>query len=524
MMQLPDDAVLLAYLDGELDPQARKRLEKQLEGSWELRTRLAALERDIAACMTILNTAPQPGFAPADEVWRELETRLTPPAGQGTRRWMLAASLVLAGGLAAYLGLVRAPAVSAAELVARAADVEARTLQQVTRPVVHRKMRVRRLTARETRSVDWEVWTDPRSGLTHEQPDPSSENRALLGKLRLVMDQNRLDSRRPLSPQAWAAWRRGVKPSEERVEKAPGTVSIQTRLGAPEGESALVAARLTLRSSDWTPVSQEFTLNETEGQSTFEIEETSSAVVAFQSLPVGMFEPEAVPPAVHSASAPSGVEQQAPASLEREDPAQAEALLTSLLAANMALHKASLCGQVPLPELSISDGRVDVRGTVRTPEHKLQLLSAFGDIPLLRLDLQLDLSPAPAKAAVARFETGRFTEAQAAGLESMLSAIRTDALAMAWHIENAPEVALEEEPLRRVLEEHRVALKANLAEAAAQIQSSGPGRIVLPIPPGGNVRDRLLALASAASRLCADPSLSMEDLRATLLALSVSAE
>ena len=524
-MQLPDDAVLLAYLDGELEPAARKRLEKQLEGSWELRSRLAALERDIATCMAILNDAPQPGFAPADEVWRELETRLTPPAGQSTRRWMLAASLVLAGGLAAYLGLVRAPAVSAAELVARAADVEARTLQQVTRPVVHRKMRVRRLTARETRSVDWEVWTEPRSGLTHEQADPSSENRALLGKLRLVMDQNRLDSRRPLSPQAWAEWRRGVNPREERVEKAQGMISIQTRLGAPAGASSLVAARLTLRASDWTPVAQEFTLSEAEGQSTFEIQETSSAVVAFQSLPVGMFEPETAAPAVHRASA-AAAEEQPPVApgLERGDHAHAEELLASLLAANMALHKASLCGQVPLPELSIADGRVDVRGAVRTPEHKLQLLSAFGDIPLLRLDLQLDLSAAPAESTVARFASGRFTEAQAAGLESMLSAIRTDALALAWHIENAPEGALEQEPLRRALEEHRAALKANLAEAAAQIQSSGPGRVVLPALPGGSLRDRLLALASAASRLCADPSLSIEDLRATLLALSVSAE
>lgn len=68
---------LMRYLDGELSPEERARVERALEASTELRRELAVF-RTLKAELHDLRV---PGAAPEDSVWDQVSARVARPVG-----------------------------------------------------------------------------------------------------------------------------------------------------------------------------------------------------------------------------------------------------------------------------------------------------------------------------------------------------------------------------------------------------------------------------------------------------------
>lgn len=467
-MRLPGDEELIAYLDGELPHARREEIRRLLEASWEARNRLAALERDIQFYMDATAQTHQPSLPAEDRVWETIAPRLAQkPRGWHWRKLGLTGAIAAAVLIGAMVRLGSPPAISAAEALARAGRAEAAAVARIHAPVVHRTLRVRRTVPGrvETQSAVWEVWRA--EGASRVRHWTRSGDQRVVDRVREVLRQGRMDSDEPLSAAAYAAWRRQCDPQLERVELGREEVVVQTGRAGHEG---LVQASLTLHGGDWRPVAQHLTVQTDEGTERIELREMEFRVLAYDSLPRNFFASAVtvIPPVI----VPRPPEAAPEPMVELVPAADREALIASALQAQAALHRIGECGSRYLEIVLEAADRVDVRGTVPAAERKAGVMDALGELPLLRLDVQVADIGNEAVSPQRISDRLAMTEAEAISLLALLRAITSDAEALRRHtsglhaVEVASAHALLRTPFEKAVREHLTALRTNLAEAA----------------------------------------------------------
>ncbi|MCI0719647.1 MAG: zf-HC2 domain-containing protein [Acidobacteria bacterium] len=341
------------------------------------------------------------------------------------------ASAVLLGCLILFWVVARfnqVTPVSANQLLEQATEAQLREVRSVSQPVVYQKLRVRRIEAvpRQDDSLTWEIWNNPsgegrvrqrvkdsqgqrfidlpqgsagaeagshspgqlqskKANVALERQPESSALPPLLQVLEQVFRANHMDWRAPLSPAAYAAWRRSVRGKDEEVveTKLPDgnrALALTTTAAGPLPVDAIVKAELVVRAQDWHPVQQSLRVQGENGPRDYELVETQFQVIALNSLPPSIF------PDVNFPQAPLPLPQ-SPRAPTIATPT-AEELMTAEMEAQFALHRLQACRLDPIEVAQDPTGAVEVRGLVRTSERKEELQAALHTVPLLRLKLQ----------------------------------------------------------------------------------------------------------------------------------------
>ncbi|MBI4903329.1 MAG: hypothetical protein HY820_06830 [Acidobacteria bacterium] len=490
-MRTPAEEQLMAYLDGELSPEARADMECRLAASWELRARLAELQRDVE--FYVRETVFQPAvLPPEDVVWRQLQQRVrsmpvtSTPAPPGWRRVVTIGGIAAAVAAVLLLQLPNRPAATADELLERARRAESVESDAVLRPVVHRRLRVRHTSAgrQAAQSVVWDVWRASRpERMRHHTSNGSAP---LVEQLRAVFARSGMDPDRPLSAAVFSQWcrlRQTAGAQVRRTSLQDGREGVVVRAQpAPGGGDSVVSSALTLRTADWRPVAQELTVKTNAGTERYEIDEMEYHLLSYDSMPPDFFQH---PPATASAPAVEAVVLPQPTVLEpapslpEPQPADPADLLRTALVAHLSAHRAGLCTGTPRPG-----------GLSRAIVERLRL-----------------------------------PEAQTISLASLLEAIAGDAGALRRHIDgySALEITAASAELRaqfrRILEEHLAALRSNLKQAAALLVVTDAQPVSA--GPPSDWHGAVLALTLEIEQLA---SLPPEQVAARLLHLSRQAE
>jgi hypothetical protein len=401
---LPSDGELIAYLDGQLPPERRREVRGLLENSWELRSRLADIERDtkcyVDACadeFAALLPSPTDTWAAIRAKQGEL-SRHAPPAGTvGLRElppvtvvrhpaWRWAASLGAAAVLAGivFFFSIRPEALSAAAILERGHAIESSALRTQASPVLHQT-----LVARKGRqSASWQIWRAPTRARYAERVDGTQ---ATVRELKSVLEENHMDPQRPLSAGAYREWREHVPIQREQVTDAETqggdkAYRIETTVARAGGVRAILSSRLLMRRSDWHPVAQQLTVRTPDGDEQFEISETASEVVAFEALSASVFA-EAAPAIVAGTARPSIAQLPSPPLPEIPLPTRAQ-IVSAEVKALYALHRMQACSGEQI-DVEASAKGVRVHGLVETKARKRELAAGLAGLEerLLSVDL-----------------------------------------------------------------------------------------------------------------------------------------
>ncbi|HVN77606.1 MAG TPA: hypothetical protein VMW38_01280 [Terriglobia bacterium] len=466
---LPDDAELLAYLDGEVTTERHAEIEVLNEESWEIRLRLAELVRDVetyteASSQLVPQEIPpfervwkgpplEVGYAQAEKLGRIPPSKRSPSKSAGVTpfsQWLgslthsLSPTVSLAAALAVLIVVVAvflirissAPPVSAKELLKRTITAEEQRIHIVTAPVIYQKLRVHRkssLTAHED-AATWEIWNDashnrftqrvesasgayfvphqgespvapgnssvrgepkPASVGGQDKTSPPSNSKELnselsglppvLSELNQVYQANRMDQRRPLSPEAFEAWQSHARRRIDQVEEVETSDGLKEYVltsepSGPFTENAIVRGQILVRVTDWHPVEQRLRVQGVQGIQDFQVTESRFQVVALNTLDPAIF--------ASLMPAPSGaVDVSAPATplIVSPDPAD---LLAAEIEAHYALHRVKACLGESIEVVPVAKGRIEVRGLAASAEQKEKLIGELRRVPFVTMRLQ----------------------------------------------------------------------------------------------------------------------------------------
>ncbi|MCI0623273.1 MAG: zf-HC2 domain-containing protein, partial [Acidobacteria bacterium] len=400
----PSEDELLFYLDGETDASSNARVEAHLKSCWACRVKREKMDRLISAFMesrkaslgSCSNAPPGVLFRLETQLDRLDSEMVRPPLfsrmldslrqtyalSHLSLRWVM----LVAASVCVLLVLIRlssAPSVSAKEVLERSERAQAQRIRQVPTPVIYQKVRVRRssLAARPEETVTWETWSDrkgnrfrqrvedatgprfvplrtnqPKSlhsnsplakgarGLSSTDAEPSSLP-PVLAELQQILEANRIDPQRPLSPAAYATWRSSIQTrseevSETQLPEGEKALTIRTEVAGPFAPNSIVEAEYMVRVEDWHPVTQRFRVQREKGIQSFELTETAFQVLALNTLPAAIF-------ADLSPPAPPKVIPQESIAPSTHAPSTAE-LLAAEIEAHYALHRVKACLGEPI--------------------------------------------------------------------------------------------------------------------------------------------------------------------------------
>ncbi len=428
-MKKPDEAELLAWLDGDLGPERREEIQQQLAADWELRTTLAQLERRIGKYVEATRHQSPVEIEPFEDFWRDLSPHLddlstpqTPVLRRALTRlrslrmpqlsgWRLAGvfavTLLITTGLLIYLSLsTRVRTVSAEELLQRSMRGEDLRLKQLPEPVVYRKLWVKRIGSDEPLTL--ESWNDPqrkqfRQRVADKQGRQflrAEETPAIIAELEQIFRANHFDPQQPLSAAAFTAWRSSIRTKAETVNEQalPGSnhndgLELVTIAQESYGVNTITMASLLVRKSDWHAMALQFKVQGQGEIRAYELSETAYEVLPLQALTV--FADLAATPSASSAPRPSPSRLPAVvASLPTPSltPAvtlpSAAALQEAEVTALFILYqlKADLGEQIEV--LHDANRQLIVRGLIETEARKQQLNEALRAVPFAILNLQ----------------------------------------------------------------------------------------------------------------------------------------
>jgi hypothetical protein len=207
------------------------------------------------------------------------------------RRWHLRFALPVAASLLTIVGIFygvaqfnHIPTVSAQEILRRASEEEIHHIAQVTKPVLHRKVRVaRRATSSRADAVTWETWNDQENHRfvqrvtdTDRDSSPTQEytnqpGSLLLTELQAVFRQNGYDANNPLSSESHERWRNSLTNRSEEVVEASlpagdAALVVKTEASGPHSPQSIIQAELVVRTGDWHPVEQRLRVQGHEAQ------------------------------------------------------------------------------------------------------------------------------------------------------------------------------------------------------------------------------------------------------------------
>jgi hypothetical protein len=287
--------------------------------------------------------------------------------------------------------------VSAQELLQRTTQAEAASLRSVGEPVVYRKIQLKRSGSPE--AVLWESWNDARhqqfrqrvadqQGLrflrTNEKTTP-----ALIAELEPLLRANHFDLQHPLSPAAFAEWRKTLAAKTETVVAQGHEWKLTTVASPPLAVNAIAEASLVVRRSDWHAVALHLKVQGENELREYVLSELAYEVLPLQALTVFADLPPTPLPTSSPTSAPKDSPAVVTASLAPTLPLPSLAALQAAeVEALYALHqaKADLGEQI---EVVREDGRqVVVRGLVQTAPRKEELLQLLRRIPFVSPNIQ----------------------------------------------------------------------------------------------------------------------------------------
>ena len=398
----PEDAELLAYLDGQLDAGRRAQIDRALASSWDLRTRLAEIERDVEAFVRA--APPEPDWEVPDFGELQEHVRIAPGSSAREWNWWRAGAVAVACALALVTFRIAVPpAVSAQEILARTVKAEARNAMEarVASPVVYRKLRVRKAARPpfQPGSALWEVWRPVGSNRFHESVSGEGGGAGVFAEFEQVCAANRLDRGRPLSAAAYSDWiaRSGARWTKAGREDLAGggRASVLTTVRNDAAPKGIVEASLLVRESDWHPVAERVKVRDGQDTADFEVVEEAFKLVAMASLPPSYFSP----PAVLAASLPR---PPAPAVLPPPvlpPPVLAPPLpaLPALPSAELAaaaaevhfvLHRMGLCQQSSLEINRMASG-IELRGTVTDEDSRRRIAAELGHLSHVAVDITI---------------------------------------------------------------------------------------------------------------------------------------
>ncbi|MGE3440887.1 MAG: hypothetical protein AB7O81_35075 [Blastocatellales bacterium] len=426
-LEKPNDAELLAWLDGDLTPERRAEIQRLLETDWELRTALARLEQCIGKYIEATQHQSPTQIEPFDDFWQRLAPQLhamtaLPPEPAQTPHWQtrwraalrptafgwrwasgVTVTVLLVLGLIVYfLFSSQVRMVSAEELLQRSMQREDLRAQQLTDPVVYHKLQVRRGGQPET--VLWESWEDARRKQFRQRVADSQGWRflrehdstapPLLTELAQILRHNQMDEQRPLSATAFAAWRKRLRAQTESVTESRDGLILTVRSAEPYAVQQIREASLLFRKSDWHAVTLRLQVQGDGAVNSYELSEAAYEVVPLAALTV-FADAAPLPLATITASTPVPAPTLAPAVAALAPtvtPATfaptSAAWQEAEIAALFALHQMQADRGEQIEVGREAERQIVVRGLVETDARKEQLQAALVGLPLVVVRLQ----------------------------------------------------------------------------------------------------------------------------------------
>ena len=397
---------ILACLDGELSARQSEWVRRHLEGCWRCRSLSEQIGQTVGGFIEYRQQYLTSTAKNSNEGWPALKARLrqsSPPRPRSLPSRFLAVPALAVLALAFfYLRLSSTEPVSAATALENARRSE----QGATSPngfLSYRKLAIRRRSGEEAvQTGTYEVWADGRTSRVRR-----SGSEPLLAEVEAVFAANQRVGP-PLSASGFANWRSGVNRKREAVVAGERTgaevVTIRTEVLVPLSENAIRDAELVLRTDNWTPVAESFSVAGKEEARQYEFDVVEVRMVDRRWLPE-----ESAAPDISATGSPVA-EPTLRAKLIERAPATTDEGLANEIAAQYALHRAgaSLDGAV---DVIRRPGGILVRGVVESAQRKAELESALAEVPDVTVQIEIPGTTAAVPAPPA--EGGDFIKIEA---------------------------------------------------------------------------------------------------------------
>jgi hypothetical protein len=419
----PSNDDLTSYIDNELSPGLGNKIRNHLGSCWCCRARREELEQSIVRVVAAVNAyfgdsaslsaAARTSFkaklgrlaaeknenSPLFSLFGSLRSTVLPRFSIG----QAVAALCCTVFVVCIIRLGSTEPLTAGGLLQRSKYAEQEYIHKVPNPAIHQRIKVYRKTAHSAgqESMTWEIWNDMVNDRMKEKVEdeegaalPDGEKpptrghplvpappSPLLLELKHIYSASGMDVRCPLSPRNYENWRRSLTRKREEVTEADllsgerGMV-LKTTAEDATSESPIISAELIVRTRDWHPIEQRFTVQEPGGAQEYDLVETTFQVVALNSLPRTIFDEKAQ--TAHLRRLPP-VLRLTPSSEDLEE---------TEIAVEFALHRLNECldGQVQVGRDSL--GSVKVDGLVENDQRKQELTKALSIIPFTVIKIQ----------------------------------------------------------------------------------------------------------------------------------------
>ena len=419
-----EDDDLIAYLDGERDPETQKSTQLHLESCWYCRIRVSTVERSIENFLSLrqneLLPKDVPPSGPAVELFKARlashQTRTpshsfirqyTPRFRSFLRRLGAAANFnsyslrtqvfatrslaaVAMAGVVFALVLFsgRLSEVSAAEVLKLSIEAQAQRLEGVPQPVMRQRIEIRS-SRRAGNPLVWELWNDTTNGRVSTRIEGDSTNSVVNDLIGLLRD-NHMNEHRPLSAASFKSWADSISSKTEEVasgEEVGGEMvfRVTTTDENAKAVGAITSASLSVRESDYHPVALSVKTRTETGEAAFDLIEQQFQVVSLKDLDRGVF------------SDPTKIEVASTVGMPMPDPekvSQDSAVVATkpVMPEKDEFPKATTADEIEVldllnragaditEQLSVTraaDGRLLVEGLVETEQRKSEILDAL---------------------------------------------------------------------------------------------------------------------------------------------------
>jgi hypothetical protein len=386
----PNEDLLFAAFNAEISESESNRIRRHLDECWECAARWESWSQARADYMLYKRDAdenmpaPPAGWSSFQANLRALSSELRaehcPLFHDITRggfrdhwrRWTLVGATALAA--AVLLGvLLRTPSsptlvagrLTASDLLARA---ESKEQSAPTAQIVHQKLSVRH----KNRNATVDVWR----GSAHPHPAAYSGDASVHSGLEKALAANHMDPQHPLSAAAFGAWRKSVAAPRDNVTQSNDQSSwtLTTHDQAARTPGAMLAASLTVRTSDWHPVEVRLML-----ESDQESDEYDLAEISYEVLPAEPDAPAAPLPPTATAE-PTAIPTLPPLPSEEE-------LNDAEMQVRLALNQAGAdLGEAV--DVQRTQRQIRLTGLVSSDQIKKRLVASFTGNPLVSIELQ----------------------------------------------------------------------------------------------------------------------------------------
>lgn len=420
----PAKEKFLSFIDGELAPREAWRFPEHLEACWSCRVRAAKIEETIENIIEFENAVSLFQNLHRAPKWSNFDSRLNALAreieeksfkskfyryGKQTKQILMLgiAGKLAASSLAALLiaaliyQLVIVPPVSANEILEKAAAERQEKLQAADQPVIYQKVKV----STQGESAIVEVWNEIIAEKTRKSID---EKHAVWQEFETAMTANGLNALEPLSVKSFTNWRSRFTRKRETVgqvktpDETADAFQITTIIDEPSKIGEITQASLTVRQSDWHPISQTALVKTDAGAKVFEVSELEFRVLARKTLDKNFFgdQTEAVDkikPVVKPNASP--IENPSPAPFAETKAEKNSAAVSSnapQATTDLEVEVLSLLNQAKADlgeQITVrrENGLLRIIGLVETSERKKEILNVLQSVvgnPSVKIEIQ----------------------------------------------------------------------------------------------------------------------------------------